>query len=116
MISAFESLFAWAERIIKAKPLVATIGGGIAAYSIGFLLPLLLSLSFHLRMTDGWFSFVFVVVLALSSAFLVVFVHWTLARYCEHKLSQIFNFVGAMFLPALMFAVWIQMILFRGMD
>ena len=41
MISAFESLFVWAERIIKAKPLVATIGGGMLPTQ--YFLPLLLS-------------------------------------------------------------------------
>ncbi|MDC3032571.1 hypothetical protein OA249_01255 [Litorivicinus sp.] len=116
MIAKFETLFLVAERLIKAKPLLSTFAGGILTYLIGFGLPLILSFGFHLKMTSGWFAVAFVVLLGLFGSFLVVFVHWTLARYCEHKLSQIFNFVGAMVFPALMFAVWTQMILFRGMD
>ena len=116
MIGKFEALFVIAERLIKARPMLSTFAGGILAYLIGFGLPLILLFGFHLRMTSGWFAVTFVVLLALLSSFLVVFVHWTLARYCEHRLSQIFNFVGAMVLPTLMFAVWTQMILFRGID
>ena len=116
LIRWFESLFKTAERFIKAKPLLSTIAGGILAYSIGFGLPLSLSLFFNLKMTDGWVSFAFVMALAVFGAFLVVFVHWALARYCQHRLSQILNFLGAMVFPVLMFAVWTQLILFRGMD
>ena len=116
MIGKFDHLFVIAERLIKAKPMISTVAGGILAYLIGFGLPLILSFGFHLKMTSGWFAVAFVVLLGLLGSFLVVFVHWTLARYCEHKLSQIFNFMGAMVFPALMFAVWTQIILFRGMD
>ena len=116
MIGKFDHLFVIAERLIKAKPMISTVAGGILAYLIGFGLPLILSFGFHLKMTSGWSAVAFVVLLGLFGSFLVVFVHWTLARYCEHKLSQIFNFIGAMVFPTLMFAVWTQMILFRGMD
>ena len=116
MIGKFDHLFVIAERLIKAKPMISTVAGGILAYLIGFGLPLILSFGFHLKMTSGWFAVAFVVLLGLFGSFLVVFVHWTLARYCEHKLSQIFNFIGAMVFPTLMFAVWTQMILFREMD
>jgi len=116
MNGKFDHLFVIAERLIKAKPMISTVAGGILAYLIGFGLPLILSFGFHLKMTSGWFAVAFVVLLGLFGSFLVVFVHWTLARYCEHKLSQIFNFIGAMVFPTLMFAVWTQMILFRGMD
>ena len=116
MIGKFEILFAIAERLIKARPMLSTLAGGILAYMIGFGLPLILSFGFHLRMTSGWFAVAFVILLGLFGSFLVVFVHWTLARYCEHKLSQIFNFVGAMVFPTLMFVGWTQLILLRGMD
>lgn len=116
MIRWFESLFETVERIIEAKPLLSSILGGVLAYVIGFGLPLSLSLFFNLKMTDGWMSFALVMALAVFGAFLVVFVHWALARYCQHRLSQILNFLGAMVFPVLMFAVWTQLILFRGMD
>jgi hypothetical protein len=116
VIERFKALFGIAEKLIQARPLSSTIVGGIVVYLIGFGLPVLLSLGFHLRMTEGWFSFTFVFVPALISAFFVVFVHWTLARYCQHRPAIILNFLGAMVFPALMFAVWTQMILFRGMD
>lgn len=116
MIGKFETLLVIAERLIKAKPLLSTFAGGILAYLIGFGLPLILSVGFHLKMTSGWFAVAFVVLLGLFGSLLMVFVHWPLARYCEHKLSQTFNFIGAMVFPTFMFAVWIQMILCRGMD
>ena len=116
MIEMFEALFGIAEKLIRARPLSSTIVGGILVYLIGFGLPVLLSLGFHLRMSEGWFSFAFVFVLALISAFLVVFVHWTLARYCQHRPAIILNFLGAMVFPGIMFFVWTLMILFRGMD
>jgi len=36
--------------------------------------------------------------------------------YCEPAFSRMFNFVGAMFFPVLIFAVWIKMSLFQGFD
>ena len=109
-------MFETAEWIIEAKLWLSTILGGVLAYVIGFGLFLSLSLFFKLKMTDGWMSFAFVMALGVFGAFLVVFVHWTFARYHEPELSQIFNFTGAMVFPTLMFAVWIQMFLFQGFD
>ena len=36
--------------------------------------------------------------------------------YCEPAFFRLFNFVGAMFFPVLIFAVWIKMSLFQGFD
>ena len=113
MIGKFETLFAIAERLIKARPMLSTLAGGILAYMFGFGLPLALKHGFRLRMTEDWLPFLFVLLLAFLSAFFIVFVHWTLARYCEHRPSQVINFLGAMVFPALMFALWTATILFR---
>jgi hypothetical protein len=94
------------QTIEEAKPMVSTFAGGILAYLIVFGLPPILSFEFRLRMTSSWFAAAFVVLLGLFGSFLIVFVHWTLARYCEHRLSQMFYIIGAMAFPALMFAVW----------
>ena len=67
MIGKFEILFAIAERLIKARPMLSTLAGGIPCM-IGFGL-LLILFGFHLRMTSGWFV-AFVILLDCSAHFL----------------------------------------------
>ena len=111
-----EHLFDYSRQRIQQRPLITVIGGGILAYLFAFGIPFLISTGFQLRMSETLFSFLILGLFAASSAFLVVYFHWSVARFAQNRVAQVLNFLGAMVFPTLMFVAWGSMLMFRGMD
>ena len=111
-----EHLFDYSRQRIQRRPLITVIGGGILTYLFAFGVPYLISTGFQLRMSETLFSFFVLGFFGVSSAFLVVYFHWSVARFAQNRVVQILNFLGAMVFPTLMFVAWGSMLMYRGMD
>jgi len=116
LATSIEHLFDYSRQRIQQRPLITVIGGGILAYLFAFGIPFLISTGFQLRMSETLFSFLILGLFAASSAFLVVYFHWSVARFAQNRVAQVLNFLGAMVFPTLMFVAWGSMLMFRGMD
>ena len=116
LVTSIEHLLDYSRQRIQQRPLITVIGGGILAYLFAFGIPYLISTGFQLRMSETLFSFFVLALFGVGSAFLVVYFHWSVARFAQNRVVQILNFLGAMVFPTLMFVAWGSMLMFRGMD
>lgn len=116
LISWFYLLLSKSESLIKKRPYVATIGGGLISYSIAIGLPILVAYSLKLQLSVGVESFLVILLLSIIGSVSIIWTHWTLTKFCENKICTILNFLGAMIFPALMLGAYNALILLRGMD
>lgn len=111
-----KNLLSRTERLLIHRPVLTTICGGVLAYLIAFGIPLLISLEYRLKMSEGPFSLAVILLFGLTGSFLVVYTHWAIAKFCRHFWAQVLNFMGAMVFPAIMFSGWASLMFLQGMD